>query len=134
MAVWTRPREIAARSFRFLGRKELAIRDPFIPMIQSASERAYAASFSALYSVPSFRPSYAVVMASLVIDWSHIRDVLALDLVCWTMVLKINSPSRAASQALTISVTDLSLISFETAVSCFFPRPPIGLYSNVSGT
>ena len=50
------------------------------------------------------------------------------------MVRKINSPSRAASHALTISVTDLSLINFETAVSCFFPRPPIGLYSKVSGT
>ena len=45
VAVWTLPSELAERS-RFCGRR-VAILEPFIPMIQSAWEREYAASLRA---------------------------------------------------------------------------------------
>ena len=59
VAVCTRPSEMATRSFFFRGKNEFATREPFIPIIQSASEREYAASRSAEYSSPSSRSSHA---------------------------------------------------------------------------
>ena len=46
----------------------------------------------------------------------------------------MSSPSRPASQALTISSTSLSFMSLWTALSCFFARSSLGINLNLLGT
>ena len=46
----------------------------------------------------------------------------------------MSSPSRPASQALTISSTSASFMSLWTALSCFFARSSLGMSLNFSGT
>jgi hypothetical protein len=61
-------------------------------------------------------------MASSVIDWSQSRRTGLSESRCSTISRKISSPSRPASQALTISLTSLRASSFRM-VRIRSPRP-----------
>ena len=75
------------------------------------------------------------MIESGVIDWSHIRLIGTLDLANSIILLKISSPSLAASQAFTISAQFLGEINFLIAVSCFrlLPLPLFGFNSKDAG-
>ena len=111
----------------------MAARVPFMPTSQSASPRERAAALSGAISEESRRCSKPSRMASLVIDDTHSR-LTGLSIASSSrMYSKISSPSRPASQPLTISSTSLRLASLRSTSSCFLPRPSIGFRWNSSG-
>jgi hypothetical protein len=105
----------------------------FIPTTQSASERERAAASSRSISSPGRRASKASSIAFLVIELSHSRLTgLSVPEVSYRYA-KISSPSRPASQALTISSISSLRISLWTAESCFFALSSFGTSLNSSG-
>ena len=132
VGVCTRPSETApsnaARSLIDAARVE------FIPTSQSASERERAASSSGFISSPGRRCLNASVMAALVIEESQSRSTGLSTPAVSNTYAKINSPSRPASQALTIRSISGSFISLWIALSCFPERSSIGTSLNFSGT
>ena len=103
-----------------------------MPTSQSASERQRAASASGSICVSSRSFAKPSRIAPGVIDCSHRRRMGCLAFACWTISLKISSPSRPASQALTSASTSLRLISRVSSLSrsALFS---IGLRSNSGG-
>jgi len=92
-------------------------RVPLMPTIQSASERLKAASARGCMSWSSRSSTKPLRMASGVMDWSHSRLMGFLALAWRTMLRKISSPSRPASQAFTRASTSLRLISLTSVFS-----------------
>ena len=94
-------------------------RVPLMPTSQSASDRLYAASASGSMSSSSRNRSNPSRMAAGVMDCSQRRLMGCLAFVYLTMLRKINSPSRPASQALISASTSSRLISFFRTFSRF---------------
>ena len=103
----------------------VAARVPFMPTSQSASLRARAASSRGRMSLSGRRLVKASWIAALVIDENQARSTgLARafsDALC-RMSLKMSSPSRPASHALTIPVTSFRAMSLCSDPSCFAAR------------
>ena len=83
----------------------------FRPISQSDSERQTAALVSGCMSASLRMLCQAFKMASSVMDCIQSRRAGFVHLPYRTRLWKINSPSRPASHALTISVTSLLLAS-----------------------
>ena len=104
-----------------------------MPTSQSASERERAASSRRRISSPSRRCSNASWIAFFVIELSQSRLTGFFTPDVSKRYAKISSPSRPASQALTISSTSSSFISLWIALSCFFAFSSLGTSLNLLG-
>jgi hypothetical protein len=120
VGVWTRP-SVTARSKEERSRI-VAARVAFMPTIQSASERERAACSSLAKSEPGRRPANASSIAFEVIEDSHSRWTGFLTPDFCSVQAKISSPSRPASQALTIWSTSLRCSSRVITVICLRER------------
>ncbi len=122
VGVWTRPRESTLRTEPAL---VVAARVAFMPTSQSASLRARAAASSGCMASSSRRASKASRMAPAVMELNQARltgfSRAAAGAVS-RISLKISSPSRPASQALTIWSTSARFISACSALSCLPAR------------
>ena len=113
--------------------KQVSARVALRPTSQSDSERHFAASASGRICSSLRRFSHASTIAPVVIDRIQ-RRLIGLSMPPNSMMFrKISSPSRAASQALTMRSTSLRFASFST----FLRRCSdcsMGSSSNFSGT
>ena len=111
VGVWTRP-TVVLKKPPSLELNAVIARVPLMPTSQSASDRLYAASASGSMSLSSRSCANPSRMAAGVMDCSQSRLMGCFALVNLTMLRKINSPSRPASQALISASTSARLISF----------------------
>ena len=114
----------------------VAARVPFMPTSQSASLRARAASSSGFISLSGRSALKASWIAALVMLENQARSTglscAAAGALC-RMSLKMSSPSRPASHALTISVTSLRDISLCSDANCLAARLSRAWYRNSVG-
>ena len=111
VGVCTRPTVVRKKPPLLLLKAVIAL-VPLIPTNQSASERQRAASAKGCISLSERKLAKPSRIAAGVIDCNQSLLMVCDALACWAMSLKINSPSRPASQALMSVVTSLRLISF----------------------
>ena len=126
VGVWTRPRDSTLRAEPTFF---VAARVAFIPTSQSASLRARAAASSGRIASSSRSAAKASLMAPAVMELNQARltgfSRAALGAVS-RMSLKMSSPSRPASQALTIWSTSSRFIRAWSDLSCFAARASRG--------
>ena len=116
VGVCTRPSETGERGEPM---RVVAARVAFMPISQSDSERERAASSSGRSSESSRRCSNASRMADFVIEENQARRTGFSTLAVCRMSLKMSSPSRPASQALTRPSMSLRRIAACRLLSCF---------------
>ncbi len=126
VGVWTRPSDSTLRTEPAL---VVAARVAFMPTSQSASLRARAAASSGFMASSSRSASKASRMALAVMELNQARFTgfsrAAFGAVS-RISLKMSSPSRPASQALTIRLTSSRFISAWSDLSCFPARASRG--------
>ncbi len=136
VGVWTRPSETAPSNED--RSRIVAARVAFMPTIQSASERDFAAASRDCMSSSSRRCASASRIASFVIEESHSRLIGAVvrrrPPAASSTYLKISSPSRPASQALTTRSRSSRPRSWRRTDICFWERSSRTTSRKLEGT